>query len=233
MVLTPGPLNETAYEHAALATTLGYPLVQGRDLTVRGDRVWMRSVGQFEPVDVILRRVDGFFCDPLELRPDSKLGVPGLLEVARAGQRIDRQLGPARPVLENPALMAFLPRLGLHLLGREPSLRSAATWWCGEPAACAYVLEHLAELVLRPVSRGRGPQRGARLGAVVGHPDLAGGPDPGAAGGVGGSGGAGHVLGSGADRRGPGVPPLGPAHLRHRPARFLHGDARRVDPGGA
>ncbi len=156
VVLTPGPLNETAYEHAALATTLGYPLVQGRDLTVRGDRVWMRSVGQFEPVDVILRRVDGFYCDPLELRPDSKLGVPGLLEVARAGNvSIVNSVGSA--VLENPALMAFLPRLGLHLLGREPSLRSAATWWCGEPAACAYVLEHLAELVLRPVSRGRGP----------------------------------------------------------------------------
>jgi uncharacterized circularly permuted ATP-grasp superfamily protein/uncharacterized alpha-E superfamily protein len=156
VVLTPGPLNETAYEHAALATTLGYPLVQGRDLTVRGDRVWMRSVGQFEPVDVILRRVDGFYCDPLELRPDSKLGVPGLLEVARAGHvSIVNSVGSA--VLENPALMAFLPRLGEHLLGAEPRLASAATWWCGEPTSCAYVLEHLDELVLRPMSRGQGP----------------------------------------------------------------------------
>jgi uncharacterized circularly permuted ATP-grasp superfamily protein/uncharacterized alpha-E superfamily protein len=156
VVLTPGPLNETAYEHAALATTLGYPLVQGRDLTVRGDRVWMRSVGQFEPVDVILRRVDGDYCDPLELRPDSQLGVPGLLDVARAGHvSIVNSVGSA--VLENPALMAFLPRLGEHLLGRAPSLASAQTWWCGDPRSCAYVLEHLQELVLRPVSRGRGP----------------------------------------------------------------------------
>jgi uncharacterized circularly permuted ATP-grasp superfamily protein/uncharacterized alpha-E superfamily protein len=156
VVLTPGPLNETAYEHAALATTLGYPMVQGRDLTVRGDRVWMRSVGQFEPVDVILRRVDGDYCDPLELRPESRLGVPGLLEVARAGH-VSIVNSPGSAVLENPALMAFLPRLGEHLLGREPSLASAATWWCGEPSSCAYVLEHLDQLVLRPVSRGPGP----------------------------------------------------------------------------
>jgi uncharacterized circularly permuted ATP-grasp superfamily protein/uncharacterized alpha-E superfamily protein len=155
VVLTPGPLNETAFEHATLASTLGYPLVQGRDLTVRGDRVWMRSVGQFEPVDVILRRVDGSYCDPLELRPDSQLGVPGLLEVARAGHvSIVNPVGSA--VLENPALMAFLPQLGQHLLGREPRLASAATWWCGDPRSCAHVLAHLDQLVLRPMSRQRG-----------------------------------------------------------------------------
>jgi uncharacterized circularly permuted ATP-grasp superfamily protein/uncharacterized alpha-E superfamily protein len=156
VVMTPGPLNETAFEHAALASTLGYPLVQGRDLTVRSGRVWMRSVGQFEPVDVILRRVDGSYCDPLELRGNSQLGVPGLLEVARSEQvSIVNSVGSA--VLENPALMAFLPRLGEHLLGREPSLASARTWWCGESSSCAYVLEHLEELVLRPVSTERGP----------------------------------------------------------------------------
>ncbi len=157
VVLTPGPLNETAFEHAALAATLGYPLVQGRDLSVRGDRVWMRSVGQFEPVDVILRRVDGSYCDPLELRPDSQLGVPGLLEMARAGTvSVVNPVGAS--VLENPALMAFLPRLGEHLLGREPRLPSVATWWCGEPSSLAYVLEHLDELVIRPTSRDRDTQ---------------------------------------------------------------------------
>jgi uncharacterized circularly permuted ATP-grasp superfamily protein/uncharacterized alpha-E superfamily protein len=155
VVLTPGPLNETAYEHAALASTLGYPLVQGRDLTVQGDRVWMRSVGQLEPVDVILRRVDGDFCDPLELRPDSQLGVPGLLETARAGRvSIVNPVGSS--VLENPALMAFLPALGEHLLGVEPRLRSVHTWWCGEERSRRYVLEHLDELVLRPTSREAG-----------------------------------------------------------------------------
>ncbi|MBO0768602.1 MAG: circularly permuted type 2 ATP-grasp protein [Solirubrobacterales bacterium] len=156
VVLTPGPLNETAFEHAALAATLGYPLVQGRDLTVRGDRVWMRSVGQYEPVDVILRRVDGVYCDPLELRPDSQLGIPGLLEVVRNGNvAVLNTIGSS--VLESPALMAFLPRLGVHFLGREPELASAPTWWCGEREARDYVLSHLDELVLRPVSQQGGP----------------------------------------------------------------------------
>lgn len=157
VVLTPGPFNETAFEHAALASTLGYPLVQGSDLTVRENRVWMRSVGQFEPVDVILRRVDGWFCDPLELRPDSQLGVPGLLEIAREGRvSIVNPIGAS--VLENPALMAFLPGIAQHLLGRQLSLPSVRTWWCGEAVALRYVLEHLGELVIRqadPGVRGR------------------------------------------------------------------------------
>jgi uncharacterized circularly permuted ATP-grasp superfamily protein/uncharacterized alpha-E superfamily protein len=153
VVLTPGPYNETAFEHATLASTLGYPLVQGSDLTVRGDQVWMRSVAQFEPVDVILRRVDDWFSDPLELRSDSQLGVPGLLEMARTGAvSIVNTLGSG--VLENPALMAFIPRIGRHLLGTEPQLASVETWWCGESDALDYVLAHLEELVLRPLNRG-------------------------------------------------------------------------------
>ncbi|HEX3802100.1 MAG TPA: circularly permuted type 2 ATP-grasp protein [Solirubrobacteraceae bacterium] len=156
VVLTPGPLNETAFEHATLASTLGYPLVQGSDLTVRGDRVWMRSVGQFEPVDVILRRVDELYSDPLELRADSQLGVPGLLEMARAGSvAIVNTLGSG--VLENPALMAFLPKLGEYLLGHEPRLPVIETRWCGDQASLRYVLAHLDELVLRPVNHGPGP----------------------------------------------------------------------------
>ena len=155
VVLTPGPLNETAFEHAALAATLGYPLVQGGDLTVRGDRVYMRSVGQFEPVDVILRRVDGFWCDPLELKPDSQLGVPGLLEMVRAGTvSVVNPIGAS--VLENPALLAFLPALAEHFLGREPSLPSVPTWWCGDEASRRYVVDHLDQLVLRPTNREDG-----------------------------------------------------------------------------
>jgi uncharacterized circularly permuted ATP-grasp superfamily protein/uncharacterized alpha-E superfamily protein len=149
VVLTPGPLSETAFEHAVLASTLGYPLVEGSDLTVRGDRVWMRSVGQLEPVDVILRRVDASYCDPLELKPDSQLGVPGLLEVARCGRvSVVNPLGSS--VLENPALMAFLPRLAEHLLGAPLRIPSAATWWCGEEQDRRYVLAHLERLVVRP-----------------------------------------------------------------------------------
>ncbi len=165
VVLTPGPFNETAFEHAVLASSLGYPLVEGRDLTVRGGRVWMRSVGQFEPVDVILRRVDGWFCDPLELKPDSQLGVPGLLEVARlGGVSVVNTLGSS--VLENPALMAFLPRLGEHLLGAPPRLASVPTWWCAEEDSRAHVLANLERLIVRPTSREARPAsvRGWELG---------------------------------------------------------------------
>jgi uncharacterized circularly permuted ATP-grasp superfamily protein/uncharacterized alpha-E superfamily protein len=152
VVLTPGPLGETAFEHAVLASSLGYPLVEGRDLTVREDRVYMRSVGQLEPIDVILRRVDGSYCDPLELKPDSQLGVPGLLETIRAGGvSVVNTLGAS--VLENPALMAFLPRLSEHLLGTPLRLESVPTWWCGEKAGLRHVLGNLERLILRPAAR--------------------------------------------------------------------------------
>jgi uncharacterized circularly permuted ATP-grasp superfamily protein/uncharacterized alpha-E superfamily protein len=159
VVLTPGPRNETAFEHAVLAATLGFPLVEGRDLIVRERRLWLRSVGRLEPVDVVLRRVDGEWCDPLELRPDSQLGAPGLLEAARAGNvSIVNPLGSS--VLESPALMAFLPRLAEDLLGRPLALSGARSWWCGEDEDRRYVLDHLRELVLRPVSSDVGePER--------------------------------------------------------------------------
>ncbi len=169
VVLTPGPLNETAFEHGVLASSLGYPLVEGRDLTVREGRVWMRSVGALEPVDVILRRVDGWFCDPLELKPDSQLGVPGLLEVARLGNvSVVNTLGSS--VLENPALMAFLPRLSEHLLGAPLRLPSAPTWWCGEQDSRAYVLANLEALILRPTSRRIAPA--ALLGSECSSTEL-------------------------------------------------------------
>ena len=83
VILTPGPLSETYFEHAYLASYLGYALVEGRDLVVNNNRVWLRSLAGFDPVDVVIRRVDDQWCDPVELRADSLLGVPGLLEVAR------------------------------------------------------------------------------------------------------------------------------------------------------
>jgi uncharacterized circularly permuted ATP-grasp superfamily protein/uncharacterized alpha-E superfamily protein len=155
VVLTPGPRNETAFEHAVLASTLGFPLVEGRDLTVRDRRVYLRSVGRLEPVDVILRRVDSVWCDPLELRPDSQLGVPGLLEAMRAGTvSVANTLGSS--VLESPALAAFVPRLAEHLLGSPLQLPSAPTWWCGEPESARHVLAHLKGLILRPTSAAIG-----------------------------------------------------------------------------
>ena len=152
VVLTPGPWNETSFEHAFLASHLGYPLVEGADLVMREEGVWMRSLGQLEPVHVILRRVDAWFCDPLELKPDSQLGVPGLVEAARSGAvSIVNPLGSS--VLENPALMAFLPRLAEHLLGGPLALDSVPTWWCGERDGRRHVLANLERLVIRPISR--------------------------------------------------------------------------------
>jgi uncharacterized alpha-E superfamily protein len=155
VVLSPGPFNETAFEHAFLAANLGYPLVEGSDLTVRNGRVWMRALGRLEPVHVILRRVDDWYCDPLELKPDSRLGVAGLLEASRRGTvSIVNTLGSG--VLENPALMSRLPRLSEHLLGRPLRLGSLPTWWCGDDADLRYVLGNITALVLKPIARQQG-----------------------------------------------------------------------------
>ena len=151
VVLTPGPWSETAYEHGAIATYLGYPLVQGSDLRVRDGRVWVRTLGRLEPVHVILRRVDPPWCDPLELRPESTLGAPGLLEACRVGNvSVVNTLGSG--VLENPALLAFLPALSEALLGQPLKMPSARTLWCGDPESLREVLGRLDELVLKSVS---------------------------------------------------------------------------------
>ena len=156
VLLSPGPWSETAFEHAYLASHLGYPLVEGADLTVRDGRVWLRSLGRLERVDVILRRTDAWFCDPLELRPDSKLGVPGLVEAARVGGvSIVNTLGSG--VLENPGLAPYLPRLAEHLLGEQLLLSSVPTWWCGDLEGRRRVLAHLDDLVIKPIARGLGP----------------------------------------------------------------------------
>lgn len=155
VVLTPGALNETHFEHAYLANYLGYPLVQSGDLLVRNGFVWMKSLEGLVRVDVILRRVDDWYCDPLELKGDSQLGVPGLLDSARQGRvAIANPLGSG--VLENPLLLKYLPQIGKRLLGREPRLNSVATFWCGDEKDRKYVFEHFAQLVVRPIYRGLG-----------------------------------------------------------------------------
>ncbi|MFT3829443.1 MAG: circularly permuted type 2 ATP-grasp protein [Opitutaceae bacterium] len=152
VVLTPGPYNETYFEQAYLARYLGYVLVEGQDLTVRDERVFLKTLSGLEPVDVILRRVDDDFCDPLELRNDSMLGVPGLVEAVRRGHvAVANALGSG--LLQSPAFMAFLPGLCRHVFGEELRLPSVATWWCGQPAAERYVEEHFDELSLRPAFR--------------------------------------------------------------------------------
>jgi len=150
VVLTSGPGNETFFEHSFLASYLGYPLVQGSDLTIRDERVWLKTLDGLAPVDVILRRVDDGFCDPLELRADSLLGVPGLLQAVRRGAvAIANPLGTS--VVENPGLLPFLPAISRALLAEEPSLPSVPTWWCGRADDRAYVVEHLDGLVIKNI----------------------------------------------------------------------------------
>ncbi len=152
VLLTPGAYNETYFEQAYLARYLGYQLVEGQDLTLRDDRVFLKTLAGLERVDVILRRVDDEFCDPLELRNDSMLGVPGLVEAARAGNVTLANL-PGSSLLQSPAFMAFLPGLCRHVLGEELKLPSIATWWCGQKSAENYVSEHLDELFVKPAFR--------------------------------------------------------------------------------
>ncbi|QIK68064.1 circularly permuted type 2 ATP-grasp protein [Nocardioides sp. HDW12B] len=157
VVLTPGRWSETAFDQAHVASLLGFPLVTGADLVMRDGRVWTRELGDRRPVDVVLRRVDDDWCDPLELRPDSELGVPGLLEAARRGSLVTANaLGAG--LVESPALAAFLPALCEALLDEPLRLPSAPVWWCGDPLGLAYVSEHLDRLVLRPAdpAQGRG-----------------------------------------------------------------------------
>lgn len=152
-VLTPGGQNETYFEHAHLANYLGFPLVQSGDLLVRNGFLWMKSLDGLKRVDVLLRRVDDIFCDPVELRSDSLLGVPGLLEVIRTGQvAIANPLGSG--VLENPALLKYLPQISKHFLGRELRLDSVKTYWCGDKKDLAFVKNNIRQLIIKPTYRG-------------------------------------------------------------------------------
>ena len=166
VLLTPGPHNETYFEHAYLARYLGFPLVEGGDLTVRDRRVFIKTLEGLQPVDVILRRVDDTFCDPLELRGDSFLGVPGLVEATRAGRvTVANALGSG--LLESPAFLAFLPSLCRQLLGEALKLPSVATWWCGQAKEQQHVLDRLGKFVIKPAfgAQARPPVFGGRLAA--------------------------------------------------------------------
>ena len=149
VILTSGPYNETYFEHAYLARQLGMPLVEGHDLTVRGDTVFLKTLGGLRRVHTILRRLDDDFCDPLELRSDSALGVPGLLGALRAGRvMVSNALGTG--VLESAAWLGFLPPIAERLFGEKLLLPEVATWWLGEKPALEYVLANLDRLVIKP-----------------------------------------------------------------------------------
>jgi len=164
VVLSPGPLSETAFDQAFVASLLGFPLVEGSDLTVRGGRVWLRALGKLEPVDVILRRVDSTWADPLELRAGSRLGTSGLVTAVRQGNvSVVNNLGSG--ALENPALLPFLPELCQRLLGEPLRLPSVDTWWCGDEASLSHVLSAMDAMVIRPISRNAG--RSVRVSALT------------------------------------------------------------------
>ncbi|MGK2876227.1 MAG: circularly permuted type 2 ATP-grasp protein [Nocardioides sp.] len=164
VVLSPGTHSETAYDQAFMASTLGFPLVQGSDLMVRNGWVFLKTPGGLDRVDVILRRVDASFSDSLEMRGDSQLGVVGLVEAVRRGRvRVVNGLGSG--VLENPGLMPYLPAACEALLGESLRLPSVATWWGGEHLD--HILDHLDSLLIRTLD---GPTSG--LGALP-HDEVA------------------------------------------------------------
>ncbi|MDR0717680.1 MAG: circularly permuted type 2 ATP-grasp protein [Azoarcus sp.] len=161
VLLTPGPYNETYFEHAFLARYLGFPLVEGQDLTVRDNTVFLKTLRGLRRVHAVMRRLDDDYCDPLELRADSALGIPGLLGAARAGRvLVANAIGSG--VLESGALFGFLPAICERLLGEPLAMPSVASWWCGEKPALDYVLGHLDELVIKPAFSGM------RMNAVFG-----------------------------------------------------------------
>jgi len=167
VILTPGPYNETYFEHAYLARQLGTPLVEGSDLTVRNNTVYLKTLAGLKRVHTILRRLDDDYCDPLELRSSSALGVPGLVGAVRAGRvALANALGTG--VLESAAWLGFLPGIAERLLGERLMLPAVATWWCGERPALEYVLENLDHLVVKPTYPNQRfePVFGRALGAA-------------------------------------------------------------------
>ncbi len=152
VILTPGPLNETYFEHSYLSSFLGLPLVKGNDLIVRYGKLWMKSLIGLKQVDVILRRVDDVFVDPLELREDSYLGIAGLMEVVRL-QNVTVVNPVGSGILENPALIPFMNNICKHFLNEDLLLPQIASWWCGQEKERNYVLAHLPSLVIKKIDR--------------------------------------------------------------------------------
>ncbi len=167
VLLSPGPHNETYFEHSFLAGLWGFTLVEGADLTVLDRRVFLKTLGGLKQVDVILRRLDDDYCDPLELRGDSLLGVPGLVDAVRNGSVvIDNALGSG--IVETAGHMAFLPGLCRQLLDEDLLMPSVATWWCGQDGPRNYVIEHIKDLVIKSTfpQAGRHPNFPESLSAA-------------------------------------------------------------------
>lgn len=155
VLLTPGPFNSAFYEHSFLADKLGVELVEGSDLFVRDGVVFMRCTDGPRRVDVIYRRIDDDFLDPLVFRPDSVLGPPGLMSAYEAGN-VTLCNAPGTGVADDKAVYSYMPEIVRFFTGEEPKLKNVPTWRCREPDSLAYVLEHLGELVVKQVDGSGG-----------------------------------------------------------------------------
>lgn len=155
VVLTPGLMNSAYFEHALLARQMGVPLVEGRDLVVRDGYVWMRTTNGFKRVDVIYRRIDDDFLDPLVFRPDSMIGVPGLMQVYRAG-RVALANAPGTGVADDKVVYAYVPDMIRYYLDQDPILPNVPTYLCWRDDDREYVLEHLDNLVVKSANESGG-----------------------------------------------------------------------------
>jgi uncharacterized circularly permuted ATP-grasp superfamily protein len=156
VVLTPGMYNSAYFEHAYLAQQMGVELVEGRDLVVNeNDEVMMRTIAGLEPVDVIYRRVDDAFLDPEVFRPESLLGVPGLMRAWRAG-KVALANAPGAGVADDKVVYAWVPEIIRYYLNEDPLIANVPTWKCSEPEDLKYVLAHINELVIKPANESGG-----------------------------------------------------------------------------
>ncbi len=169
-VLTPGIFNSAYYEHAFLADQMGVELVEGSDLRIVEGRVAMRTTQGYQPIDVIYRRIDDEFLDPLNFNPDSMLGVPGIFDVYRAGG-ITIANAPGTGISDDKAIYSYMPEIVEFYTGEKPLLPNVPTWRCSEPDALAYVLDNLAELVVKEVHGSGG--YGMLIGPAASKKDLA------------------------------------------------------------
>ncbi len=169
-VLTPGIFNSAYYEHSFLADEMGVDLLQGSDLEVRGGRVTIRTTAGTAPVDVIYRRVDDEFLDPLSFNPDSVLGTPGLFDAYRSGA-VMLANAPGAGIADDKAIYAYMPEIIEFYMGEKPLLENIPTWRCSEPDNLAYVREHLADLVVKEVHGSGG--YGMLVGPAASKRELA------------------------------------------------------------
>ncbi|MBC7476619.1 MAG: circularly permuted type 2 ATP-grasp protein [Pseudorhodobacter sp.] len=167
-IFTPGPLTDTYYEQAYIARYLGLTLLEGGDLTVQDGRLQVRTVQGLAPVDVLWRRMDGIWADPLELREDSQLGTPGLMSVVRQG-RVTMVNALGVGVLETQALMAFLPKICRVLIGKPLLMPNVATWWCGQNAELAHVRANAKRMMIGPALATRLPFESGAVHAIGGE----------------------------------------------------------------